>query len=71
MNPTIKTDDLPDRRQIEIYRGMSPQDKLRAFQRLYWQAWAVKKAGLKMNHPDWSEEQLEAKVRQIFIRSVT
>ena len=67
----VKQADFPDQRQIEIYRKMTPQDKLRAFNRLYWQAWEVKKAGVRMRHPEWDEVAVEDEVRRVFVRTVT
>ena len=57
--------------QIEAYRRMSFQDKIRRFGELYRQAWKLKAAGLKHQHPDWTEEKITAEVRKIFLQSAS
>ena len=57
--------------QIEIYKKMSSEDKWRRMQELWKTAWQVKQAGIKMLHPDWTQEQVEEKVRDIFIHART
>jgi hypothetical protein len=57
--------------QIEAYRRMIPAQKMRQASRLYWQARKFKKAGLQMQHPDWSEEQIEEETRRIFLYAST
>ena len=64
-------EDFPDPQQIGIYRRMGPVEKLETFNRLYWQAWEVKRAGVRMRHPDWDDETVENEVGKIFIRTVT
>ena len=53
-------------RQIEIYRAMTPAEKYRQIMQLRAFAWEVKRAGVKSMHPDWTDEQVEAEVREIF-----
>ena len=57
--------------QVEAYRRMSFQDKIRRFGELYQMAWKLKAAGLRHQHPDWTEEKIQEEVRKIFIRSTT
>lgn len=52
--------------QIEIFKKMSPADKLRAATQLYWSARRLKAAWLRQQHPDWTEEQVQLKVTEIF-----
>jgi len=56
---------LPDEQaspnQIEILRAMSGEQRLRLAERLYWSAFKVKTAGLRVQHPDWSEERLQGR----------
>ena len=54
-----------------IYRQMSFSDKWREVEKLRHFAWEVKKAAVKAKHPDWSEEQLEEKVKKIFLYATT
>lgn len=54
-------------RQIEIYRRMSPAQRIEAATRLYWSARRIKAAALRAMHPDWDEERVEADVREAFL----
>jgi hypothetical protein len=54
-----------------IIRGMTPEQKLRAAQRLYDSARQLKAAALRDQHPDWSEEQIERAVRAAFLYART
>ena len=60
-----------ERVRIEIYRKMSPADKWRQFCEMYRFAWAVKRAGVREQHPDWTDQQVEDKVREIFLYATT
>jgi hypothetical protein len=66
---------LPDEqaspKQIEILRAMPGERRLRLAERLYWSARKLKSAGLRAQHPDWSEERLSAEVRRIFLDART
>jgi Flp pilus assembly protein CpaB len=53
--------------QISIFKAMSPADKLRLAMRFYHDARNLKKRGLQHLHPDWSEHQVEDKVRELFL----
>ncbi len=58
-----------DRIQIEIFRSMSPDEKLRLSEKLYFEARRLKADWLRQIHPDWSREQIENKVREIFLHA--
>jgi len=58
-------------KQIEIFKSMTPEKKLQVALDLYWTARSLKAAGLRHQHPDWSEEQIDKKVRDIFFRATT
>ncbi len=62
---------LPDERttpkQIEIFRAMTGQDRWRLAEQLYWSARRMKMAGLRAQHPDWTEDQVEAETRRLFL----
>lgn len=64
-------DEEPTPEQIKIFRAMSGEERLRLAERLYWSARNMKKAGVRAQHPEWSEEQIEAEVRQIFLNART
>lgn len=50
----------------EIYRKMTPERRLEISFALDREARALKAAGLHMQHPDWTEEQIAAAVKEIF-----
>jgi hypothetical protein len=60
---------LPE--QINAYKKMSPTQKLLLAAELWHLARELKRSGLKQQHPEWSEEQIEAKVREIFLNART
>ena len=55
-----------ERIQREIIRKMTPAQKFAIAQGLYDTAWEIKRAALRQQHPDWTEEQVLARVRRIF-----
>jgi hypothetical protein len=46
---------------------MSPEKKLELSLRLYYSARELKKAALKKDHPELTEEEIENKVKEIFL----
>jgi hypothetical protein len=50
-----------------VLQAMTPAQKLRAAERLYWSARQLKAAALRAEHPDWTEEAIQQAVRQIFL----
>jgi hypothetical protein len=66
---------LPDEqaspKQVEILRAIPGERRLRLAERLYWSARKLKSAGLRAQHPDWTEERLSAEVRRIFLNART
>jgi len=57
--------------QKKIFQAMTPEQKIRAAMNLYHSARKLKAAALKERYPDWSEEQIERKVREIFLYAGT
>ena len=51
----------------QVLRAMSPAQKLRAAERLYYSARQFKAAALRAEHPDWTDEAIRQAVRQIFL----
>ena len=49
------------------FSHMTGEKKIRLAEQLWWEARKLKAAGLRAQHPDWTEEQVEAKVREIFL----
>lgn len=56
-----------DEKQQEIFRAMTPQQRLRAAFRLYWSARQLKEASLRTFHPELSEAEIKAAVRDLFL----
>ena len=52
--------------QLEAYRRMSPAEKLNLAMEMRDAAWELKRAYLRSLHPEWSTEQVEEAVREIF-----
>ncbi len=50
---------------------MTPEQKLRVVLNLYYSARKLKLSGLREQHPDWSEDKLRDKVREIFLYART
>ncbi|MFC1883080.1 hypothetical protein ACFL2S_16550 [Thermodesulfobacteriota bacterium] len=57
--------------QKKAYQAMTPEQKLRVAEDLYHSARAIKAAGLKEQHPEWSTEKINQKVREIFLYART
>jgi hypothetical protein len=66
---------LPDEQtsaeQFEALRRMPPERRLALAEQLYWFARELKAAGLRVHHPDWSEEQVTCEVRRLFTHART
>jgi len=67
----MRSDEQASPEQIEILRAIPGERRLRLAERLYWSARAMKKAGLRAQHPDWPEERVDAEVRRIFLHART
>ena len=52
---------------IATLRRMTGAEKLRTAFQLYWGARKVKAARLRQQHPDWSETQVQQRVKEIFL----
>jgi Rv0078B-related antitoxin len=67
----VLSDEQATPEQIEIFRRMTPERRLQLAEQLYWSARHLKSAGLRAQHPDWSDEHIEAEVRSIFTHART
>ncbi|MBI4817953.1 MAG: hypothetical protein HY791_16955 [Deltaproteobacteria bacterium] len=56
-----------ERIRREIFRRMTPTEKLEAASRLWTSARELKAAALRATHPDWTEEQIWKEVRRAFL----
>lgn len=54
-------------KQIEAFRRMTPAEKLRLAARFHRDARSLKAAGLRMLHPDWTDERVDRAVREAFL----
>lgn len=57
--------------QKRIYQAMTPEQKLKVAFNLYHSARELKASGLRVQHPDWSEKQIQEKVRELFLYAAT
>ena len=53
--------------QRKIFREMAPGKKLEVAERLFFSAWELKKASVSKQHPQWTEDQINKKVRELFL----
>jgi len=58
-----------ERIQCEIIKKLSPNERLRLSERIYFEARSLKADWLRQLHPDWSNAQVEEKVREIFLNA--
>ncbi len=56
---------------IRTLRAMTPEQKLLATASLNDLARELKAAGLRGQHPEWSEEQIQTAVREMFLNART
>jgi hypothetical protein len=54
------------RMQIEGYRRMTPQERLQISFRLYALTRTLVRQGVKYQHPNWDEGEVEREVRRRF-----
>lgn len=52
--------------ELARLREMTASEKIAVMHSLWRQAWALKRAGIRAQHPDWSAEQVETGVREVF-----
>ena len=53
-------------KQIEAYRRMTPQERLQISFRLYELTKILARQGVKSQHPDWTEQQIQDEVLRRF-----
>jgi hypothetical protein len=57
--------------QKRIFQAMTPEQKLRISMQLYWCARELKAAGLRRQHPEWTQKEIDQEVREIFLYART
>ena len=55
---------------IEIVRRLTPEQKLAVALQLRDTAWQLAAAGVRLCHPELPENEVQARVREIFLRVV-
>jgi hypothetical protein len=58
-----------DEVQTEIFRRMTPAERWRAAERLYWSARNLKAAFLRSIHPEWTEVEVQRAVKEAFLHA--
>ena len=56
-----------DSERLRILRAMTPEQKLDAAAQLIYAARELEAAALRAQHPEWSDEQIHAAVREAFL----
>ena len=71
----LKTDpslsESAEKIQAGIYSKMSFTQKWEKAQQLREIAWAMKIAGVKSQHPEWTDQKVQEEVRRIFLYATT
>jgi len=62
-------DDAPNSAQIRLFSAMTPDQRWAVARSLYRTTRDVKRAGVRAEHPEWSDEQVLEEVRQQFLRA--
>jgi hypothetical protein len=73
IDETDEIDDQNDtfKKQKHIFQSMTPDQKLKIALSLYHSARQLKAAGLRAQNPDWSEEKVQNRLREIFLYART
>ena len=57
--------------QKRIFQSMSPEQKLKVALQLYYSARELKATSLRAQNPDWAEDRIQDRVREIFLYART
>lgn len=63
--------DTVDEIETAILRHLTPTQKVAVMDALWRQAWDLKAAGVRQQHPEWTTQQVQARVREIFRGATT
>jgi len=55
--------------QFAFLRTMSGERRLQLAEDMFWSVRKLKLAGVRHQHPDWSEEKIIAEVNRIFLHA--
>jgi len=53
--------------QVKIFKAMPPSKKLELAANFHLAARQLKQQSLKMQHPEWTDDQIHRKVRELFL----
>jgi hypothetical protein len=53
--------------RIAILRRMTPEEKFKAAERIYWEARRLKEDELRNLNPNWSEQEIHDETKRIFL----
>ena len=62
----MRSDERTSREQLEAFRRMTPERRLSLAGQLYWFPREWKAVGLRVQHADWSAEQVAREVTRLF-----
>jgi len=65
----MRSDEQPGTDQFNVMRKISGERRLQLTEELFWSARRMKAAGLRIQHPEWTEEQIISEVRRIFLHA--
>jgi hypothetical protein len=71
MNMNSGALDLPDDRQLAIWKEMTREKKLEVFQAIMRQARQMKRSCLRQQFPDAGEDEIDRKLARIFLYART
>ncbi|MBI5493690.1 MAG: hypothetical protein HY904_01610 [Deltaproteobacteria bacterium] len=57
--------------QWEIYRRMTPYERLQQAFKLRQMAWNMRASWTRLQHPEWTEEQVQKHVAEVFLYART
>jgi hypothetical protein len=63
----LSDDNVMHPEQVRIFRAMAPARKLELAAEFYFAARHLKSQAVKLQHPDWTDEQVQRKVREMFL----
>ena len=69
--PRWLVEDRSSPEHIAIMRAMTGQKRLQVAEQMFWEARALKAAGVRHQHPEWSEAEVMAEVNRIFLHGAT
>jgi hypothetical protein len=64
-------EERPSAEYLDTLRRLGGAQKWRTAAALYWGARKLKAAGLREQNPDWTDEQVERRVKEIFLYAAT